>query len=220
MKPRVLLVYHERLGDVARCLPLARGMALAGADVSFECKPEYHDLFRLVSYVRPVLPGAPRVQYSQVHELQIWPNRFEDFEARGLNWMDYIYEAWPTVRREIVLDAWEPRDIPSWVREACLVFPNGYSQRNPPDPRNVILQAHRLFPGAPVVVIGKRDLGCHELSGVGELVDWLAAAKHVLTVNTAASILASAVRESWHHIPDLDPRHDWQHPRRAVVPRV
>lgn len=173
-----------------------------------------------MTYARPVNPGEPREGYAHVYDLQIWPNRFENFESRGLNWMDYIYEPWPWVRREIVLDAWEPEYVPEWVREACLVFPNGYSQRNPPDPRNVILQAHKLFPASPVVVVGKKDLGCFELTGVCELVDWLAAAKCVLTVNTAASILASAVRDSWHHIPDLDPRHDWQHPRRKVVERV
>ena len=63
------------------------------------------------------------------------------------------------------------------------------------------------------------DLGCAELGSIPELIAWIAAAKHVLTVNTAASILSSAVRHSWHHIPDLDPRHDWVHPRRVVVAR-
>jgi hypothetical protein len=83
----------------------------------------------------------------------------------------------------------------------------------------VILKAHTLFPGVPVCVIGKRDLGCHELGSIPKLVAYIRAAKHVLTVNTAPSILASAVRESWHHVPDRDPRHDWQHPRRIVVER-
>jgi hypothetical protein len=105
------------------------------------------------------------------------------------------------------------------VPDACLAFPNGYSQRNAPHPGWVIGKAHSLFPGVPVCIIGKRDLGCHELESIPELVAWIGAARHVLTVNTAPSILASAVRESWHHVPDLDPRHDWQHPRQIVVGR-
>lgn len=221
MKPKTLIVYHERLGDVARCLPIAKHIAMCGREVYFECRPEYHGLFELVTYAKPVAPGVPRDDYAHVYDLQIWPNRFEEFEASGLNWMDYVYKPFPWVRRDIEFSF--PADVdcaPAWVREACLVFPIGYSQRNPPDPRWVILKAHQLFPGVPICVIGKRDLGCHELETIPELVGWIAATKHVLTVNTAPSILASAVRDSWHHIPDLDPRHDWQHPNRIVVPRA
>ena len=60
-------------------------------------------------------------------------------------------------------------------------------------------------------------------AGVGsipQLVAWLAAAHDVVTVNSAASILCSAVRESWHHVPDLDPIHDWQHLKQIVIARV
>ena len=221
LNPKVLLVYHERLGDIARCLPLARHFAAQGKDVFFECKPEYHGLFSLVSYAVPVAPGVPRETFSEVCRLQIWPERFAHFEARGLNWMDYIYEPWPGCDREIVFDRHPAlaRPVPDWVKQACLVFPNGYSQRNAPDPRKTVLLAHGLFPAVPVCVIGKRDLGCHELGSIPELTAWIAAAKHVLAVNTAASILCSAVRPSWHHIPDLDLRHDWTHPRRIVVNR-
>ena len=221
MKHRTRIIYHERLGDVVRCLPLARHLALKGAEVEFECNPEYHDIFKLVSYAKPVRPGTPE-DGCEIVQLQIWPRRFEDFEARGLNWMDYAYEPWPECGREIVFDRLDILDaiaVPDWVRESALVFPNGYSQRNPPDARWVILMAHRLFMGAPVCVIGKQDLGCHQLNGILELVAYIRAAKRVLTVNTAPSIIASAVRSCWHHVPDLDPRHDWQHKRQIPVPR-
>jgi hypothetical protein len=222
MKPkRSLIVYHERLGDVARCLPLAKGLSLLGTEVYFECRPEYHELFDFVGYAKPVNPGEPREGYGRVYDLQIWPNRFAEFEASGLNWMDFVYQPYPWVRRDIEFDY--PPDtsgVPAWVREACLVFPNGYSQRNPPDPRWVILKAHQMFGGMPICVIGKKELGCQELPSIADLVAWISVAKRVLTVNTAPSILASAVRDDWHHIPDLDPRHDWQHERRIVVPRT
>jgi hypothetical protein len=220
MKPKTLIVYHERLGDVARCLPLAKHLALVGSEVYFECRPEYHALFDLVDYARPVALGYPRDGFAHVHDLQIWPNRFAEFEASGLNWMDFIYRPWPWVRRDIEFTYAPDVEAPAWVREACLVFPIGYSQRNPPDPRWLVLKAHELF-AAPVAVVGKRELGCSvELPGVLDLVAWISAARYVLTVNTAPSILASAVRDDWHHIPDLDPRHDWQHERRIVVPRA
>lgn len=220
MKRDVVIVYHERLGDVARCLPLARFFAQQGRRVSIECKREYHDLFALVSYARPVSPGARRADDAEIIPLQIWPARFADFEASGLNWMDYVYAPWPDCPREIVFDREPPACVlPEWVSDSCLAFPNGYSQRNAPDPRWVVLTAHQLFPGVPVCVIGKSELGCYELQSIPQLIAWIRTARHVLTVNTAPSILASAVRSEWHHAPDLDPRHDWQHPRRVVVPR-
>jgi len=206
---------------VARCLPLARYFAKQGRNVFVECKPEYHLLFFYVGYATPIAPGAVRDGAERI-DLQIWPRRFAEFEASGLNWMDYVYAPWPDCDRQIVFDRIEVVGtvrVPAWVYYSCLVFPNGYSQRNPPDPRWVILKAHSLFPGVPICVVGKGELGCHELGSIPELVAWIAAAKHVLTVNTAPSILASAVRDTWHHVPDLDPRHDWQHPRRTVVER-
>jgi hypothetical protein len=221
MKPKILIVYHERLGDIARCLPLARHFAGEGYDVQFECRPEYHDLFSLVTYCTPTPPNIDRSYFEEVIDLQIWPTRFADFTARGLNWMDYIYEPWPTCDRQIVFDHLPKQsDVPEWVWSSILAFPSGYSQRNPPNPGWVIGMAHKLNPGRPVCILGKRDLGCYELASIPQLVAWLAAAHDVVTVNSAASILCSAVRESWHHVPDLDPIHDWQHLKQIVIARV
>jgi UDP:flavonoid glycosyltransferase YjiC (YdhE family) len=212
-----IIVYHERLGDILRCVPLAKHFWAQGYRVFIECLPAYHDLGGNLLFCDLVAPGeAPE---GERIDLQIWPHRFKEFTESGLNWMDFVYRDYPDVPRQIDL-SYNAGDTPPWVDEAVLVFPNGYSQRNPPNPRAVILQAHKLFPGRPVCVIGKADLGCHELPTIGELIDWIAAAKHVLTVNTAASIIASAVRSSWHHIPDLDPQHDFTHPNQIRVGRV
>lgn len=212
-----IIVYHERLGDVARCLPLAKHLADRGEEVVIECKREYHGLLIRAPYVGVATPGHAIA--GERIELQIWPRRFNDFTQSGLNWMDYVYQDFPGADRQIVLHA-EPDRAPPWVREAVLVFPNGYSQRNPPNPHAVILQAHSLFPGQPVCVIGKRDAGCHELPNIPTLIDWIAAAAGVVTVNTAATVIASAVRQSWHHIPDLAPQHDFTHPRQIRVGRL
>lgn len=135
--------------------------------------------------------------------------------------MDYVYAPWPDCDREIVFDRLDLLPpVPPTVAGACIVFPNGFSQRAAPDPQGVVELAEQLFPGVPCGVVGKRELGCYELPGILDLVAWIRAAKHVLTVNTAPSIIASAVRDSWHHVPDLDPRHDWQHPRAVRVDRL
>lgn len=216
----ILIVYHERLGDVARCLPIAKWYADQGHSVFFECKPEYHGLFAMVDYVQPILPlSISHDQFDTVHDLQIWHRRFADFEASGLNWMDYIYADFPQIDREIILNKAPKVAVPPEVKNTVLVFPNGYSQRNAPDPQWVWRTACELFPTSQKTVIGKADLGCHELPSIAHLVAWIKEAKAILTVNTAPSILASAVRDTWHHIPDLDPRHDWQHPRAVRVER-
>jgi hypothetical protein len=212
-----IIVYHERLGDVARCLPLAKHFADRGEEVAIECWREYHGLLARAPYAFAVSPGHSLV--GERLELQIWPHRFNDFTQSGLNWMDYVYRDFPGVDRQIVLHA-EPDRAPAWVREAVLVFPNGYSQCSPPHPHGVVIQAHSLFPGRPVCVIGKRDLGCHELPTIPDLIDWIAAAAGVVAVNTGASIIASAVRREWNHIPDLDPQHDFTHPRQIRVGRL
>lgn len=217
------IVYHERLGDILRCIPLARHLLHQNFDtkVYIECLPAYHGLARRIAWTEDlVAPGcAPE---GERIDLQIWPHRFKEFTDSGLNWTEFVYRDYPRIDRH--LDSFDlisnADNAPTWVADSVLVFPNGYSQRNPPNPNGVILQAHKLFPGCPVCVIGKADLGCHELPDVPALIDWIAAAKHVLTVNTAASIIASAVRSSWHHIPDLDPQHDFTHPNQIRVGRL
>jgi hypothetical protein len=215
----VLIVYHERLGDICRCLPIAECFTGQGWKVFFECKSEYHHLFDCVDYAEPLTIGHG-IECDRVIDLQIWPHRFSEFTASGKNWSDYVFEQVPEcTSRQIRLEI-NSYLAPSWLGHSCLVFPSGYSQRNPPNPAGVILHAHRLFPGVPVCVIGKADLGCRELSSIPQLVAWIAAAGSVLTVNTAASIIASAVRSSWHHIPDLDPQHDFTHPNQIRVGRL
>lgn len=220
---KLLLVYHERLGDICRCLPIAEYFAGQGWEVMFECKPQYHGLFQVVGYCWPIAPGGDWRLYDRVIDLQVWPNRFDDFTRSGLNWMDYVYGLFPEgpgIDREISLCVTATPDVPDWVPESCLVFPTGYSQKAPPIPNGVLIHAHMLFPGTPVAAVGKAEHGCFELSDIPTLVAWIWRAKYVLTVNTAASIIASAVRQSWHHIPDLDPQHDFTHHRQIRVGRL
>ena len=86
MKPRLRIVYHMRLGDVIRCLPIARFYFLRGYEVELECATEYHGVQDLVSYVTLVPPYHPRQENTVFLVLQIWPNRAEDFEESGMTW--------------------------------------------------------------------------------------------------------------------------------------
>lgn len=221
----LLIVYHERLGDIVRCLPIARHFAMLGWHVWIECRPQYHGIFDCVTYCYGLAPDERRGDFTRIIDLQIWPKRFDDFTRSGKNWMDYVYGLFPEgkdIDRQILLapTKGEADEVPAWVHECCLVFPNGYSQMNPPNPFGVLIQAHKTFPTVPVIAVGKAELDMPELPSIPTLVAWIEAAKHVLTVNTSASIIASAVRKEWHHIPDLNPQHDWTHPNQVRVGRL
>lgn len=217
---KVLIVYHLRLGDIARCLPIAKHFHDAGSEVHFECLPEYHGLFELVPYCRPVAPGANRTAYDRVLDLQIWPARMAEWIASPLNWMDFVYGLFPEGRdidRQIVLSP-PQKEVPPWISEAMLCFPTGYSQEWLTPPEQVIVLAHQLARGAPVLAVGKADQGMAELQDIPTMCAYLAQAKQVLTINTSASILASALRDSWIHIAD-HPKHDWRHPKQLRIER-
>ena len=72
--------YSQRLGDVLRCLPAAKYLADQGHEVFFDCFDQYHGVFDLVSYVRAGSKG-------DVLDLEIWPNRYNDFIKSKKNWV-------------------------------------------------------------------------------------------------------------------------------------
>jgi hypothetical protein len=83
----------------------------------------------------------------------------------------------------------------------------------------VLAVAHKVAAGAPVLAIGKRDHGMAELPTIEHLCAYIQQAKQVVTINTSASILASALRPNWVHIAD-HPKHDWKHPNQIRIERA
>jgi hypothetical protein len=218
---RLLIVYHLRLGDVARCLPIARHFAAQGADVTIECLPEYHGLFELVSYCRAAAPGIDHASFDRVLDPQIWPNRYADFRASGLKWADFVHGLFPEgadIDRQIVLDVAPQCEMPPWLPFATLCFPSGFSQTNPLPAGDVLALAHQVAAGGPVVAVGKREHGMAELQSIAEMCAWIAAAKDVVAINSAPSILASALRKCYFHIPECE-QDDFVHPAQIRVTR-
>lgn len=214
---KIVIAYHMRLGDVARCLPIAKHFHDQGHEVYFECAAAYHGLFEMVDYCQPV-PPRNDIKADRRLDLQIWPDKFAAFESSGKNWSDFVYGLFPEgaeIDRQITL---RPPAIvvPLMVKDCTLVFPTGYSQAAPIPPGDVLLMAHRI--GNPVVAIGKQEHGMMELQSIEVMCAWIRYAKQVLTINTSASILASALRKSWIHISDK-PNHDFRHPNQIRIER-
>ena len=165
-------------------------------------------------------PSA-RPGYDRIIDLQIWPNRMAEWKASPLDWMDFVYGLLPEggeINRQIVLSP--PRDLaPSWLKESVACFPTGYSQEWPVHPAEALAVAHKVAAGAPVLAIGKRDHGMAELPAIEHLCAYIQQAKQVVTINTSASILASALRPNWVHIAD-HPKHDWKHANQIRIERA
>ena len=90
---RVLIINRQRLGDIVGCFPAARLLAQAGHQVDFYCFPQYHSMFRAVSYCRPVGPEAlaRRAGYERVYDLEIPRRAYDAYRASRIKWRDYVY---------------------------------------------------------------------------------------------------------------------------------
>lgn len=212
----VRIVYHMRLGDVVRCLPIARYFYERGHEVELECGAEYHGVQDLVGYALLVPPDHPLEPGTRVLDLQIWPARADDFEASGLTWQQYIPTLFPEGAQidfnRILFDKLPP--TPDRITEEALCFPQGYSQRFAHHPGVIFDVAHRLYKGVPVVAMGP---SYHMEASIFEYARRIQRARYVLTINSSASIFASAVRASWHHVVSRHPNEEWHDPRQIRI---
>jgi hypothetical protein len=207
------IIYHMRLGDVVRCLPIAKYFADLGWYVELETLPEYHGVQALVTYCSFVLPGG--VPVDRVLDIQIWPKRAAVFEASGMTWQQYVYTLFPEGAEidptAIVFDNLAPKVA---TVEEALCFPQGYSQRFANHPAVILDVAHKLFTGVGVVAMGP---DYHMEPSIYEYARRVQNARHVLTINSSASIFCSAVRASWHHVVSRHANEEWYDPRQIRV---
>lgn len=225
----IILKYHQRLGDVMRCLPIARHYALRGDKVLIECFSQYHSLFRAVSYTAPCLPGSfvnvPRV------DLEIWPNRYGDYRHSGKTWEDYVYAPWPGLDRRILFDLLDP--APSleeygMAPNTSLIAPFGYSQVIKPAPALVCQKGFDLF-GAPCRILAEPaqaeaaiGAGWSEslfvsARSIPDMIRLIRDAANVLTVNSAPAVAAAAVRGRFHLIRSGNAQDDLHSERAEIV---
>jgi hypothetical protein len=214
----ILLVYHLRLGDIARCLPIAKHFADRGHHVYFECNQEYHGLFQMVDYCRPLFPNTFREHFDRVIDLQVWPEKFDDFKNGDKTWDEFVFGLLPEgkdIDRQIYLST--PAIVtPPEIKDMVICFPCGFSQVKKHEIRNVIAAAHIVAKGRPVLLIGKEEHGLKQLDSIEEMCAYIKNAGDVVTINTSASILASAFRDKWWHLSDL-PKLDFVHPKQIRI---
>lgn len=231
-----LIRYHLRLGDVVRCLALAQHLARQGAFVYVECMPIYHGIFAHVTYARPVVPGH-EIRADRVFDLQIWPARYDAFRASGLPWWEFVTGLYPEFRglpMRIEFDALPTERIAARYGlpdNYALLCPFGYSQMHPVPIGEFMRLRRRLWSDCADVVLAdpaQRDqllaqgwppaaLLTAELSDLPAIIR---DARHLLTINSAPDIIASAVRTSWHKIPEGNAQDDVKHPGQIIAHRI
>jgi ADP-heptose:LPS heptosyltransferase len=216
--PKLLIENHFRLGDIVHTLPVAYHYHKEGWEVDYECGESYHSLFDLVDYVKPTHPNNRKSNYDWVLCLQVWPKRFDEWQTSKLPLFDFVYNQVKEVTdRKIRLNLKADINVPDIVKRSTIVFPTGYSSTTRHNPRDIVKAAHSLFPNDPMIVIGEKAHGLYELPSIPHLVQWIHTAKNMVTVNSAPTIIASAIRDSYHHVFEPDPMSNWVSNKQILI---
>jgi hypothetical protein len=187
--------YSQRLGDVLRCLPAAKYLADQGHEVFFDCFEQYHGVFDLVSYVKA---GSK----EDVLDLEIWPNRYNDFIKSRKTWHDFVYshpEIKDADKTNIILDKLDDKPAEGLPETYNLVAPFGISQTFYRNPLSLIQDAVKELGKESVFVLCPPDikiqgLNTYTAQSVEQMVKAIRGADQFLAVNSSPIIIASAVR--------------------------
>lgn len=206
---KILIQYHERLGDILRMLPLAKYLNEKGNEVLFQCKDEYHGIFECISYAKPVRIDEEIGGFDFIFNRQIWPNLYQEYRGSGKKWEQFVFgEYFPdAVGKRIVLDR-----LPEAINDSGynVVAPFGISQVNRIDPTLVIKKALQMYGIEKLIILCPEPnlaknllvgMGYH-CSSVAEMASLIKNAKNFLGINSSPAVIASAVRDSYDWIPD------------------
>ena len=210
---KVLIQYHQRLGDVVRMLPVAKLLADRGDDVWFECKDEYADILKCTTYVKHKKIDAPYEGFDFIFNREVWPNLYEEYRASGKHWEEFVFgKDFPeAVDERIVLDnIWLAPDMGLYD----LVAPFGISQIVRHDPMVVIKKAVEMYGKDYIVVLCPPELDIKGLkaiscSSVVYMPFLIQRARNFLGINSSPSAIASAVRDSYDLIPTGNEQDDY-----------
>lgn len=199
MMPAKIIKYSQRLGDVLRCLPACKYLADQGHQVLFDCFEQYHGVFDLVSYARPL----NKIPYdAELIDLEIWPSRYAEFLKSKKPWHDFVYNH-PQIkgakRTEIVLDLLDDKPAEGLPEKYNLIAPFGISQSHKHNPLEIIQMAAKELGKDNITVLCPPEvriegLKTYTASTIEQLAKAVRGADEFWAINSAPIILASAVR--------------------------
>jgi hypothetical protein len=211
---RVLIVYRQRLGDIVGCLPAALHLSRLGHEVEFCCFPQYHAIFRCVSYCRPVGPEKlkRRGDYAQIYHLEITRREYDAYRASGINWRDYVYGKYEAIQPAAADLPWFDRMIEAseyaLPARYALAAPMGVSQVTRVNGEWFQSQCRTLSQD-PWYILTDRPLAPRAAWGVPlrarsleHLPALIAGASTFVTINSAPNIIAAGVRKTWYQVDE------------------
>lgn len=199
MMPTKIIKYSQRLGDVLRCLPACKYLADQGHKVLFDCFEQYHGVFDLVSYVKPL----DKMPYdADLIDLEIWPSRYGEFLKSKKSWHDFVYshpEIKQAKRTDIVFDLLDSARVNELPPNYHLIAPFGISQTFKHNPLLLIQDASRRLGKEKIVVLCPPEIKIEGLrtftaKKISDLVKAVRDADEFWAINSAPIIIASSVR--------------------------
>ncbi|NBV29827.1 hypothetical protein EBS02_12595 [bacterium] len=195
-----VIKYQQRLGDIVRCLPACEYLQKQGNKVFFDCFPQYHGVFEMVSYVKPL---KNPIENSEIIDLEIWPNRYAQYRASGKTWTQFIYDH-ASIKKanpiEINFDLLDEKKADGLPDEYNLVAPFGISQGHKRNPLDIIVEARKKLGGKNFFVlcpegIKINNIDCYTACSVSEMARAIRDANEFWCINSAPMAIAQGVRK-------------------------
>ena len=199
MQPKIIK-YQQRLGDVLRCLPACKHLADQGHEVLFDCFAQYHGVFDMVSYAKP-LGKTP--WDADVIDLEIWPLRYGQFLKSRKPWHEFVYSD-PRIKdadkTNIILDRLDEKPAFEFPEKYHLIAPFGISQTYKRNPLELIQTAANELGKDNIIILCPPEIQINGLRTytaptIEQMAKAIRGADEFWAVNSAPIILASAVRK-------------------------
>ena len=188
--------YSQRLGDIIRCLPACKYLADQGHEVFFDCLPQYHGIFEMVSYVKVGSKG-------DVIDLEIWPNKYQEYRFSGKTWTEFVY-AHPDINKadpkDISFDKLDDAPAKGLPETYNMVAPFGISQGHKRDPLQIIVEARKKCGGDNFFVLCQegteiRGLQTYTAPSIPELARAIRGAEEFWSIDSGQMAIAAGVRK-------------------------
>lgn len=199
MMPTKIIKYQQRLGDVLRCLPACKYLADQGHEVFFDCFEQYHGVFDLVSYAKP-LGKTP--WDAEIIDLEVWPNKYVEYRKSKKTWTDFVYSH-PSIKEadktNIILDRLGSEKALGLPDKYNLIAPFGISQGYPRNPIELIQLAVKELGKESIIVLCPPNFQIQGLStytapSAEQMAKAIRDAEQFWAINSAPVCIASATR--------------------------
>ncbi len=188
--------YSQRLGDIIRCLPACKYLADQGHEVFFDCLPQYHGIFEMVSYVKVGNKG-------DVIDLEIWPNKYQEYRFSGKTWTEFVYahaEINKADPKDILFDKLDDAPAKGLPETYNMVAPFGISQGHKRDPLQIIVEARKKCGGDNFFVLCQegteiKGLQTYTAPSIPELARAIRGAEEFWSIDSGQMAIAAGVRK-------------------------